>query len=60
MVPNIGIEQPLVSVIIPTYNRCHYLQEAINSAIQQTYQNIEIIISDNCSIDDTQEIVESF
>ncbi len=59
MIPHIGIEQPLVSVIIPTYNRCHYLQEAIDSAIKQTYQNIEIIIYDNCSIDHTQEIVES-
>ncbi|MDJ0618762.1 MAG: glycosyltransferase family 2 protein [Calothrix sp. MO_192.B10] len=60
MLPNIELEQPLVSIIIPTYNRCHYLQQAIDSAINQTYQNIEIIISDNCSIDDTQEIVESF
>ncbi|MHC5718428.1 MAG: glycosyltransferase family 2 protein, partial [Nostoc sp.] len=40
-------QQPLVSVIIPTYNRPEYLKQAIASAIKQTYQNIEIIISDN-------------
>ncbi|MBD2774457.1 glycosyltransferase family 2 protein [Iningainema tapete] len=52
--------QPLVSVIIPTYNRVEYLKEALNSAVKQTYQNIEIIVSDNCSTDNTQAVVESF
>ena len=60
MLNNIEKEQPLVSIVIPTYNRCYYLQQAIDSAVKQTYSNIEVIISDNCSIDDTQEIVESF
>ncbi|CCH65306.1 Glycosyltransferase PglI [Richelia intracellularis HM01] len=60
MLINTGKYQSLVSVVIPTYNRCYYLKQAIDSAIKQTYQNIEIIVSDNCSIDDTQEIVESF
>ncbi len=54
------LNQSLVSVIIPTYNRPEYLQQAIASAVNQTYQNIEIIVSDNCSTDNTQEIVESF
>ncbi|MEH1981529.1 MAG: glycosyltransferase family 2 protein [Nostoc sp.] len=53
-------QQPLVSVIIPTYNRPEYLKQAIASAIKQTYQNIEIIISDNCSSENPQELVESF
>ncbi|AHJ29380.1 glycosyltransferase family 2 protein [Nodularia spumigena CS-584] len=52
--------QPLVSVIIPTYNRPEYLHQAIASAVKQTYQNIEIIVSDNCSPESPQEIVESF
>ena len=52
--------QPLVSVIIPTYNRLEYLKEAINSAIKQTYQNIEIIVCDNCSSQNPQFLVESF
>ncbi|MEL6166686.1 MAG: glycosyltransferase, partial [Cyanobacteria bacterium J06628_3] len=42
-------KQPLVSIIIPTYNRPEYLNLALASAVQQTYQNIEIIVSDNCS-----------
>ena len=52
--------QPLVSVIIPTYNRPEYLKQAISSAIRQTYQNIEIIVSDNCSSENPQSLVESF
>jgi len=37
-------QQPLVSIIIPTYNDTEYLKEAINSALAQTYKNIEIIV----------------
>ncbi|MEH1907139.1 glycosyltransferase family 2 protein [Nostoc sp.] len=53
-------QQPLVSVIIPTYNRPEYLKQAIASAIKQTYQNIEIIIYDNCSSENPQALVASF
>ncbi|MDZ8223385.1 glycosyltransferase family 2 protein [Nostoc sp. ChiVER01] len=53
-------QQPLVSVIIPTYNRPEYLKQAIASAVKQTYQNIEIIVSDNCSPENPQALVESF
>ncbi|QIR38425.1 glycosyltransferase family 2 protein [Tolypothrix sp. PCC 7910] len=53
-------QQPLVSVIIPTYNRPQYLKQAIASAVKQTYQNLEIIVSDNCSPENPQAIVESF
>lgn len=52
--------QPLVSIITPTYNRANYLKEALLSAINQTYKNIEIIVSDNASTDNTQELVASF
>ena len=52
---------PMVSIGIPTYNRANgYLREAIQSAVDQTYPNIEIIISDNCSSDTTTELVNSF
>ena len=37
-------ENPLVSVIIPCYNYANYIEECINSAINQTYENIEIIV----------------
>lgn len=53
-------QKSLVSVIIPTYNRPSYLKSAIESAVQQIYQNIEIIVSDNCSPESPQAIVESF
>lgn len=51
---------PLVSVIIPTYNRPDYLKEALASVVRQTYSNIEIIVSDNCSPENPQPIVDSF
>ena len=52
--------QPLVSIITPTYNRPEYLKLALESAVQQTYQNIEIIVSDNCSPENPESIVNSF
>jgi glycosyltransferase involved in cell wall biosynthesis len=52
---------PLVSIAIPTYNRANsFLKESLKSAINQTYENIEIIISDNCSTDNTEAVVSSF
>ncbi|HEV8287270.1 MAG TPA: glycosyltransferase family 2 protein [Chitinophagaceae bacterium] len=48
---------PLVSVIIPTYNRCLLLQEAIASVMAQTYTNWELIIVDDGSTDDTVETI---
>lgn len=50
---------PLVSVCIPTYNGSKYIEEAIVSILNQTYKNIEIIISDDNSKDDTLVIVEA-
>ena len=52
--------QPLVSVGIPTYNRSESLKRSISSVINQTYTNLEIIISDNASTDETQQICEEF
>lgn len=51
---------PLVSVIIPTYNRPTYLQAAIASVLNQTFQNFEIIVSDDGSRESPQALVESF
>lgn len=53
-------QEPLVSVIIPTYNRPDYLKQAITSAVKQTYRNIEIIVSDNCSPESPETLVKSF
>jgi glycosyltransferase involved in cell wall biosynthesis len=52
--------QALVSVVIPNYNNGQYLAEAISSVMSQTYKNIEIIVIDDGSTDDSNEILESF
>jgi len=49
---------PLVSVIIPAFNSETYIEETVNSALCQTYQNIELIIVDDGSTDRTLEIVK--
>lgn len=51
---------PLVSICIPTYNGAEFIAEALDSAIQQTYANLEIIISDDASKDETLTIVNSY
>ncbi len=52
-------KKPLVSVLMPAYNHQNYVQEAINSIIHQTYKNIELIVLDDGSTDDTWEILKS-
>lgn len=54
------MNNPLVSVCIPTYNNAHYIGKTLESIINQTYKNIEIIISDNASSDNTEEIIRAF
>jgi len=54
------IEYPEVSVCIPTYNYGHYLPDAIESVLDQTFKDIELIVVDNCSSDDTKNIVALF
>lgn len=51
---------PLVSIIIPVYNGSNYVGEAIDSALAQTYKNIEIIVVNDGSTDNTEEIIKSY
>jgi len=52
--------EPLVSICIPVFNGGKTIRKTINSVINQTYTNLEIIIVDNCSTDSTVEIVQEF
>lgn len=54
-----AVESKQVSVIIPTYNRCQLLKRAIQSVLTQTYQDIEVIVVDDASTDETQLFVDS-
>lgn len=53
-------EQPLVSILIPNYNHSRFLDECITSAINQTYSNLEIIVLDNASEDDSVEVAKKY
>jgi glycosyltransferase involved in cell wall biosynthesis len=49
--------QPFFSVVIPTRNRAHLLRQALQSVRGQTFDDYELVVSDNCSHDDTAEVV---
>jgi glycosyltransferase involved in cell wall biosynthesis len=49
---------PLVSVLIPTYNQGRYVATTMQSALSQDYPNLEVIVADDCSTDDTAAVVE--
>jgi glycosyltransferase involved in cell wall biosynthesis len=51
---------PLVSILIPTHNRPEYFKIALESALHQTYRNIEIIISDNSDGNQTEKIIQEY
>lgn len=50
----------LVSVIMPAYNSAKYISDSVNSVIAQTYPDWELLIADDCSTDNTVEIINSF
>jgi glycosyltransferase involved in cell wall biosynthesis len=52
--------RPLVSAVIATYNRAHIVREAIDSILHQTYSNLELIVVDDGSTDDTQETLKAY
>ena len=52
--------KPLVSIIIPSYNHAQWISNAIESALNQSYENIEIIIVDDGSTDDSRRVIEQF
>lgn len=53
-------KEPLISVIMPAYNAEKYIQQAIDSILNQTHQNFELLIADNASTDKTRQIIDSY
>jgi glycosyltransferase involved in cell wall biosynthesis len=54
------MESLLFSIIMPTYNRVHYIADAIQSVLVQSYKNWELIVVDDASTDNTKEIINEF
>ncbi len=52
--------EPLVSIIMPTYNNEKFIRESIESVIFQSYENWELIIVDDCSTDETENILKEY
>lgn len=50
----------MISIIIPCYNQAQYLKEAIDSALNQTYKNVEIVVVNDGSTDNTDEVIEPY
>jgi glycosyltransferase involved in cell wall biosynthesis len=55
-----NLQPPLVSVVIPVYNGAHWLAETLKSLADQTYQNFEIILADDASTDNLQQVLDGF
>jgi len=54
------MSQPLISIIVPCYNQAQYLEECLQSVLDQTYQNWECIIVNDGSPDNTEEVAQSW
>lgn len=57
---NMQNENPIVSIVVITYNSSKFVLETLESAKRQTYANLELIISDDCSVDNTVEICRAW
>ena len=51
--------KPLISVLIPSCNYARFIQKSIDSVLAQTYENIEVVVTDNCSTDDTMTVLRT-
>lgn len=53
-------KNPKISIVMPTYNQAHYIGESIQTVVDQTFENWELIVINNYSDDNTEEVVKSF
>lgn len=51
---------PFISIVVPNYNHADFLSKRLDSILQQTYDNYEVLILDDCSIDDSREIIQKY
>lgn len=51
--------EPLISVVIPSYNRGKLILRSVESVLSQTYKNLELIVVDDCSTDDTEDVIKN-
>lgn len=51
---------PKKSIIVPNYNHAKYLPKRLDSIVNQTFQNFEVILLDDCSTDNSLEIIEEY
>jgi glycosyltransferase involved in cell wall biosynthesis len=56
----IQMSEPKITVVIPTRERCETLRSTIRTCVEQNYDNLEIIVSDNASMDETEAVVRSY
>ena len=49
-----------LSIIVPIYNTSNYLRKCLDSVLEQTYKNLEIILVNACSTDNSQEIIDEY
>jgi len=52
--------QKLISILTPTYNYGHFIHRLLDSVLQQTYNNIEMIIIDDGSTDNTKQVIDGY
>lgn len=57
---NMSGESILISVALPVYNGANYVREALDSVLAQEFPHFELVVSDNCSTDETPEILEAY
>jgi glycosyltransferase involved in cell wall biosynthesis len=56
----LNVRSPKVSVLMPSFNYAHYLASAVESVLAQSHRNLELIITDDCSTDESREIAEQW